>query len=212
MAHVTKLVPKLPICSNLRRMVSCPIFCPSNPFLGPQTHPIQSNYLPTCVFEFPTLKIGGMSLLPHIEAKLAKKSEKVGKCTKLAHECPREIFQLSCDWARGWHEDNDGMYEVARLPTPSPPNPVYLVVHCRCAASGHSTVHSLHNAAMCFTVCLRQGLGDNGCRYWSLALNVLVLGCQAIMEHVCAPMLPRGPDNGCRGNTLVGFWGAISLR
>ena len=57
MAHVTNFVPKLPIFSNLHRMVSCPIFRPSNPLIGPKTQPWPPKYLPKPVFfEFPTLK------------------------------------------------------------------------------------------------------------------------------------------------------------
>ena len=39
MAGVTNFVPKLHIFSNLRRMMSCSIFRPSNPLLGPKPHP-----------------------------------------------------------------------------------------------------------------------------------------------------------------------------
>ena len=50
MAHITNFVPKLPIFSNLHRMMSCPIFSLSNPLLGPKTHPYPSEYIPRHVF------------------------------------------------------------------------------------------------------------------------------------------------------------------
>ena len=56
MAHITHFVPMLPIVSNLRTMMSCPIFSTSKPLLGPKTHPYPSKYLRKHVFfEFPTL-------------------------------------------------------------------------------------------------------------------------------------------------------------
>ena len=45
MAQVTNFVPKLPILSNLRRMMLCPLFSPSNPLLGPKTYPYPLKYL-----------------------------------------------------------------------------------------------------------------------------------------------------------------------
>ena len=70
MSHVTKFVPQLPLFRSLDRslssVMSCPIFSPSNPFVGPKIHPHPSKYLPKHVFfEFPALKIGGwVSLFP----------------------------------------------------------------------------------------------------------------------------------------------------
>ena len=43
MAHATNFVRKLPIFSNLHRMMSCPIFSPSYPLLGLKTHPTHLN-------------------------------------------------------------------------------------------------------------------------------------------------------------------------
>ena len=54
MPHLTNFVHKLPIfsilgaCSSL--VMSYPIFNPSNPLVGPKTHPYPSKYLPQRVF------------------------------------------------------------------------------------------------------------------------------------------------------------------
>ena len=50
MAHVTNFVDKLPIFNNLRRMMPCPIFSPSNPLLGPKTHPTHLNAFQNMLF------------------------------------------------------------------------------------------------------------------------------------------------------------------
>ena len=77
MAHVTNFVPKLPIFSSLSRMMSCPIFRPSNRLIGPDTHPYPSKYLPKHDFlSSPPSKQGGVSSLPHIGAKIVKKNPK----------------------------------------------------------------------------------------------------------------------------------------
>ena len=86
MAHATNFVPKLPICSSLRRIMSCPIFRPSNPLLGPKTHPYISEYLPKHVLlSSPPSKLGGVSSLLHIEAKLVKKKPKKWQNTQSWH-------------------------------------------------------------------------------------------------------------------------------
>ena len=73
MAQVTNFVPKLSIFRNLRRRMSYPIFGPSNPLLGPETHPYPSKYLTKHVFFCsPPSKWWGVSLFRHIEGKLAK--------------------------------------------------------------------------------------------------------------------------------------------
>ena len=73
MAQVANFVSKLTIFSNMRRLMSSRIFCPSNTLLVPETCPYSSKYLPKHVFFFnsPASKWGGgMSLLPHIEANI----------------------------------------------------------------------------------------------------------------------------------------------
>ena len=52
MAHITNFAAKLPIFSNLRRMMPCPIFSPSNPLLGPKTHPYHLNACQNVFFFF----------------------------------------------------------------------------------------------------------------------------------------------------------------
>ena len=53
MAHVTNFVPKLPIFSNLCRMMSCPILSPS---LGTEPNPFLDGFIEACHF---------LRILPH---------------------------------------------------------------------------------------------------------------------------------------------------
>ena len=50
MAHITNFVPKLPNLSSLGRMMSCRIFRPSNPLLGPNTNPYPSNRVIAAIY------------------------------------------------------------------------------------------------------------------------------------------------------------------
>ena len=76
MAHLTNFVPKLPTFNSLGEMMSCTIFTihTLNPLIGSQTHTHPSKYLPKrdVTLSSPPIKYRGMSLLPHIKAKLAK--------------------------------------------------------------------------------------------------------------------------------------------
>ena len=118
MAHVTNFVPKLPILSNLHRMVSCPIFRPSNPLIGPKTQPYPPKYLPKPVFflvPHPQRK-GGLSLLPQIKGKIAKfpKTCQNAPCWHIKN--PQEI----CCWVSGLSSSKPMVIYISREHQNSP--------------------------------------------------------------------------------------------
>ena len=76
-SRVTNFVPKLPIFSNPCSLHVMPYFSPFQPPTRPQNPPLPIE-IPskTCRLGFPNLEIGGLSLLPHSEAKFAKLPKK----------------------------------------------------------------------------------------------------------------------------------------
>ena len=91
MAPITNFVPDLPVFSNLHWMMSCPVFSPSDPLLGPKTHPTHLNTFQN----FQNPQNGGGVLTSTHQSETCKISQKVPKRCALAYsECLREILSF----------------------------------------------------------------------------------------------------------------------